>query len=165
MSENLVRSTAGDDVRLMAAADVAAVAGLRRAWTEEQVGRPIQDDAFDAALAEWVQREADQRMTWVAIADMTVVGMLNMLVVTRMPRPRDDGVRGPPRQWGYVANVFVLATHRNRGLGAALMAVATRFADESEFARLVLSPSERSRRFYERAGFRPATDLLLRPGS
>jgi GNAT superfamily N-acetyltransferase len=163
MSENSVRSMAVDGVRLMAADDVSAVAGLRRAWTEEQVGRPIEDDAFEAAFAEWVRREADQRMTWVAVAEMTVVGMLNLLVFTRMPRPRDDGFHGPPRQWGYVANVFVLATHRNRGLGAELMTAATRFADGSEFARLVLSPSERSRRFYERAGFRPATDLLLRP--
>jgi GNAT superfamily N-acetyltransferase len=151
-------------VRPMTADDTGAVGELRRAWTEEQAGRPIHDDGFDAAFAAWMERENDHRMTWVAAVDGAVVGMLNMLVFTRMPRPRDAASPGPARQWGYVANVFVLAAHRNRGLGGDLVSAATSHADAAGFARLVLSPSEQSRPLYRRAGFGPTSDLLLRPG-
>jgi hypothetical protein len=41
---------------------------------------------------------------------------------------------------------------------------STGHADEHGFARLVLSPSERSVPFYARAGFEPATSLMVRPG-
>jgi GNAT superfamily N-acetyltransferase len=151
-------------VRLMSAADVAAVGELRRAWTEEQAGRPIDDAGFGAAFAAWMEREDDHRLTWVAVVDGAVVGMLNLVVFTRMPRPRDAVSPGPPRQWGYVANVYVLAGHRSRGLGGELVSAATRHADDNAFARLVLSPSEQSRPLYRRLGFGPASDLLLRPG-
>lgn len=70
---------------------------------------------------------------------------------------------GPGWSWGYIANVFVLAAHRNGGVGGALLAAAVDHARTAGFVRLVLSPSERSIPFYARAGFRPATSLLLLP--
>ena len=88
--------------------------------------------------------------------------MLNMLVFTRMPVPT-EARKGRPGQWGYVANVFVLAEHRNGGAGRALLDHATDYADANGFARLVLSPSDRSISFYARAGFVPATSLMVRP--
>ena len=151
-------------VRLAGPADVPAVAALRRAWTEENAGGPIEDDGFDAAFTEWFEREHDQRVTWVADVDGRVAGMLNLLVFTRMPRPRSADAPGAPDRWGYVANVYVDRAARDAGVGARLLAAATSYADEQGFARLVLSPSERSVPFYERAGFATATSLMLRPG-
>lgn len=89
--------------------------------------------------------------------------MLNLLVFTRMPKPAPSGRGSAPRQWGYVANVYVHEGHRSGGLGAELLAACTAYADEHGFARLVLSPTERSVPFYARAGFVPATTLLVRP--
>lgn len=150
-------------VRLVGPADVPAVAALRRAWTEENAGAPVHDDGFDAAFAAWFEREAHQRLTWVAEVGSRPVGMLNLLVFTRMPRPRAHGAPPHPARWGYVANVYVEAAHRDAGVGRALLDAATTHADAHGFARLVLSPSERSVPFYERAGFAPATSLMLRP--
>jgi GNAT superfamily N-acetyltransferase len=152
-------------VRLVGPADVPAVAALRRAWTEENAGAPVDDDGFDAAFADWFEREAQQRLTWMAEVASRPVGMLNLLVFTRMPRPRPrDAAPARPGQWGYVANVYVEAGSRGAGVGRALLDAAVTHADEHRFARLVLSPSERSVPFYERAGFAPATSLMLRPG-
>ena len=84
------------------------------------------------------------------------------MVFTRMPKPRSAAASGWARQWGYVANVYVEPEHRDRGVGRAMLDEAVAYADEQGFARLVLSPSERSVPFYERAGFAPATSLMLR---
>ncbi|MFD4640593.1 GNAT family N-acetyltransferase [Lentzea sp. NPDC058436] len=54
----------------------------------------------------------------------------------------------------------MLAAHRNRGVGTTLLDTAVAHARDRGCARIVLSPSERSVSFYERAGFGPATMLL-----
>jgi GNAT superfamily N-acetyltransferase len=146
-------------IRRATYADVEVLAGLRRAWVEEQQGAEVDDPGFEQAFADWFDREHDQRVTWLATAAHRPVGMLNMLVFTRMPKPGR-----PTSRWGYLANFFVLADHRGAGIGTRLLAECTQYADAHEFARIVLSPSERSRRLYERGGFGPADSLLVRPG-
>lgn len=151
-------------VRVATAADVPVVAGLRRAWTEENAGGTVEDPSFEAVFADWFEREAGQRVTWLAEDGDRAVGMLNMLVFTRMPRPSAADAPAHPGRWGYVANVYVVPGDRDRGVGRLLLDAVTAHADEQGFARLVLSPSERSVPFYERAGFAPATSLMLRQG-
>lgn len=150
------------EIRLASYDDRAAVARLRRAWTEENVGGPIDDDGYEQRFDEWLQREQHQRVTWLGWADEGAngepVGMLNLLVFTRMPRP---GQKSPSR-WGYLANFFVLGEYRGTGLGSRMLAACTSYADERDFARVVLSPSERSVPFYARSGFEPATSLMVR---
>jgi GNAT superfamily N-acetyltransferase len=149
-------------VRIAGADDVLAVAAMRRAWTEEYVGERIEDDAFLDTFAAWFEQEAGQRVTWLAEVTGDPVGMLNMLVFTRMPRPRrasDDR----PTQWGYIANFFVDATRRNAGIGRRLLDAATEYAVQHHFARILLSPSERAVALYARAGFTPATSLMMLP--
>jgi GNAT superfamily N-acetyltransferase len=75
-----------------------------------------------------------------------------------MPRPS----AADPGRWGYVANVYVVPGDRDRGVGRLLLDAVTAHADEQGFARLVLSPSERSVPFYARHGFEPATSLMVR---
>lgn len=147
-------------IRTAGSGDVETIASMRRAWTDEYAGEQIEDDGFDAAFAEWFEREAHQRVTWLAEDDGRPVGMLNMLVFTRMPRPRRTDER--PSQWGYIANFFVESASRNAGIGRRLLDAALAYAEKHHFARIVLSPSERSVPFYARAGFVPATSLLVK---
>jgi GNAT superfamily N-acetyltransferase len=153
-----VAEPSGLGVRLAGAGDVAGLAALRREWTEEYLGRPADDAGFDARFAGWWAREVGRRSTWLAELRGTGVGMLNVTVFDRMPRP---GV--PDRSWGYVGNVYVRAAHRNRGIGTALLAAVIEHSRGAGYARLVLSPSERSIPLYTRVGFRPATSLMLLP--
>jgi len=139
-------------VRRAADADVRSLIELRATWKRGPV-----DAAYVAAFEQWWRRERDQRVTWLASIDDRPVGMLNMLVFTRMPTP--ERLRS---QWGYVANVFVLEELRNTGIGRRLVAAATAYADEHDFARIVLSPSPRSVPFYRRAGFDFDNTLMTR---
>jgi GNAT superfamily N-acetyltransferase len=133
------------------------LAALRRSWVEERRG-PQDDPGFDDELAEWWEREAAQRLAWVAWVDGTPVGMLNVLEFSRMPAPG-----GSAGRWGYLGNAFVLASHRDRGIGAAMLEAAVAEARSRGYVRIVLSPSARSVPFYRRAGFRDATELLVLP--
>ena len=150
-------------VRVAGTDDVPALAALRRAWAEEQAGGPIDDDGFEDAFGAWFEREHEQRVTWVVEVDGRAVGMLNMLVFTRMPKPGSARRPWSPRR-GYAANVFGLPDRRDAGLGRLLVDAVTSYADEQGFARLVLAPSERSVPLYPRAGFGPATSLMVREG-
>ncbi|MGH9250703.1 MAG: GNAT family N-acetyltransferase [Acidimicrobiales bacterium] len=107
------------------------------------------------SFARWFEREPD-RHAWIAERAGRSVGMINLTVFARMPWPAL-----PSQRWGYVANVFVLAEHRNVGVGTALLEAAVTHAHEEGFVRLVLNPSERSVPLYERFGFRPSRLLQL----
>jgi GNAT superfamily N-acetyltransferase len=145
-------------VRLATAADLEALAALRRAWVEENLG-PIDDGgAFEREFAAWYAPESDRRLIWIATAGDQPVGMLSVVEFRRMPRP-DRLVS----RWGYISNVFVLAERRNGGIGRELLDTAIAAAKERGYVRLVLSPSPRAVPLYERSGFARADELMLLP--
>jgi GNAT superfamily N-acetyltransferase len=137
-------------------ADVAALIQLRREWTREQSGDQP-DPGFEARLSAWFARESARRITWLAEAAGRPVGMMNLAIFERMPRPGHA-----PSRWGYLGNAFILAAYRNQGIGTQLLDAVLRYADENDLVRVVLSPSDRAVSLYERAGFGPADSLMLR---
>ncbi|MQA78484.1 MAG: GNAT family N-acetyltransferase [Streptosporangiales bacterium] len=143
-------------MRLATGADVATLAALRRAWTEED-GRGGGDPDFEERFSAWFATEQQRRRTWLAERDDVPVGMLNLVLFDRMPRP---GQRATG--WAYVSNVFVLASHRDVGIGRLLLDAAVSYAQERGLDRVVLHPSTRSVPFYRRAGFDVADSLMLR---
>jgi GNAT superfamily N-acetyltransferase len=136
--------------------DLAALCELRRAWTEENHGEQ-RDDEYEERFAGWLAREESRRAAWLAEADGDAVGMVNLAVFERMPQPGSV-----PRYWGYLSNMYVLPGYRNRGIGGLLVAALLAYADAAGFVRVVLSPSERSVPFYQRAGFGGADMLMVR---
>jgi GNAT superfamily N-acetyltransferase len=129
-------------VRVAGAGDAGAVAALRSVWTDGV------EPGFDERMAAWLAADGERRTTWLAELDGVAVGMASLLEYRRMPRPER-----PDSRWGYLGNMFVRADLRNRGIGTALLHAVIATADERGYARLVLSPSERSVAFYRRAGF------------
>ena len=145
-------------IRTAGPGDAAALATLRALF----LGRGDSDEAFAGAVAAWIEEEGDRRTTWLAERDGAAIGMASLFEYRRMPKP---GL--PASRWGYVSNMFVREEARDAGVGAALLDAVIAAAEERGYARLVLSPSERSVPFYARAGFRvpdSAGDrLLVRP--
>jgi aminoglycoside 6'-N-acetyltransferase len=144
-------------VRLADVSDAAGLAALRAEWF---TGSADVDAAYVDRFANWLRSESDRRVTWIGDADGAVVGMLNLIVFRRMPKPgRRDGA--PGTSWGYVSNVYVTPSHRKRGLGTLLTAEAVRYARALGMARLVLNPSAEAKPLYTRAGFVPASELMM----
>lgn len=135
--------------------DLESLIHLRRQSTEGHVG-PEAADQFERDWHAWFSRERRHRVFWLAEVDAVPVGATNLMIFDRMPRPGSGAGR-----WGYLANMYVAAEHRNRGIGSALLAAVLDHARQARLVRVVLSPTTRSRPFYERAGFVPALDLLL----
>ena len=144
-------------VRPVAESDTAALSGLRRLWTEENAGGPVDDPGFEARFAEWLVRAAADRRMWVAAQADTgeLLGMINLAVFERMPRPGHGESR-----WGYLANAYVLPAYRDCGVGRLLLEELMANARRAGLVRVVLHPSDRAVPFYERAGFGPA-DMLM----
>jgi GNAT superfamily N-acetyltransferase len=153
-------SGTGAVIRRADHADLAAIARLRRELTVEQDG-PLGDPEFEERFAAWWAGESSRRIIWLAGVGGRPVGAMNLAVFERMPRPG----RAPSR-WGYLGNAFVLAPYRNQGIGGQLLGAVLGYASENGFVRVVLSPTERSIPFYQRAGFGPADVLMVwTPGS
>ena len=86
------------------------------------------------------------------MSDVRVAGPADLAAVARLRRARTEESAGE----------FVLADHRRGGLGTRMLEACTAYADAHGFARVVLSPSERSVPLYARHGFEPATSLMVR---
>jgi GNAT superfamily N-acetyltransferase len=150
----------GISIRVAGDDDVEVLAGLRRVWNEENAGGPVDDAAFEAAFAQWWAAEHQSRTFFLVEVDGLPVGMANVKHYDRMPAAgRTSGM-----QWGYVGNVFVLAEHRNAGLGQALMEELIAWAGQMGLDHLRLAPSPLSTSFYARLGFRPGAVVQLDPG-
>jgi len=100
-------------------ADLAAIVQLRHEWTREEDTGEIEDPDFEENLAAWFAREWSRRIMWLAEEGGRPVGMMNLAIYERMPRPGRALSR-----WGYLGNVFVLAAYRNRGIGSQLVSAA-----------------------------------------
>jgi GNAT superfamily N-acetyltransferase len=146
------------DIRIADRSDGPAIAELRRAWTAEQQGDVIDDD-YEARFLDWYERESDHRVSWLAEVSGRPAGMMNLVIFERMPRPGlETGT------WGYLANAFVLAASRNQGIGGQILAAVIDYADQHQYVRIVLRPSERAVPFYRRSGFVPDGGFMVRTG-
>jgi GNAT superfamily N-acetyltransferase len=142
-------------VRLAGAGDGPAVASLRAAWSAEWHGAAA-DEAFRDRFGAWWADEGRRRLVWLAWAGDVPVGTVTLITLERMPWPGK-----PASRWGHLSNAYVLPDWRSQGVGTVLVGALLSHARSAGYARVALSPSERSVPFYRRAGFGPATSLLL----
>jgi GNAT superfamily N-acetyltransferase len=132
--------------------DVSGLATLRATWAAEQQPEPAEDPAFGTAFTDWM--EANPRKFFVADNDGELVGMLNLMIFERMPKPGTEASR-----WVYLGNAYVLPEFRNAGIGGRLVEASVQFSQSINAVRMVLSPSAESRDFYARLGFQPAGEM------
>ena len=148
----------GVSVRLADDGDLSALTKLRRLWTEENAGAPIDDPAFDAAFAAWWKAEQSTRTFFLIELDEVAIGMANVKRYDRMPVPGQAS-----GHWGYVGNVFVLPEQRNHGVGATLMHALEEWAWTAGMAHLRLAHSPLAATFYDRLGYVAGSVVELDP--
>jgi GNAT superfamily N-acetyltransferase len=142
-------------VQVAGEADVATLAELRDGWTTETLDR-VDDTSFATRFADWMAAQEASRTFWIARDGGRPVGMVNMLVVERMPRSRR-----PDSRWGYLGNLFVVADHRRAGVGSLLVEAVLTDAAARGLERILVHPNERSQPFWQRSAFEQASDLLV----
>jgi GNAT superfamily N-acetyltransferase len=148
----------GISIRIAGDDDLGVLTALRRAWSEEDAGGPVDDPRFEAAFGEWWADERATRTFFIVEVDGAAAGMANVKRYRRMPTAgREAG------WWGYVGNVFVLPDQRSAGVGRALMDELIAWASDERMDHLRLAPSPRSGSFYARLGFLPGAVVELDP--
>src|SRR5262249_13411058 len=106
---------------------------------------------------EWMRRELDSQAiwrAWVAVADGAIVGQVWVQTIHKIPNPVEERERH-----AYVSNMFVQPAHRG-GAGSRLLDAAITCARASNIDRVILWPSARSVRLYERHGFTQHGDVM-----
>jgi GNAT superfamily N-acetyltransferase len=94
----------------------------------------------------WVAEEADQ-----------LVGTLWLQLIEKIPNPGAE-----PETHAYISNVYVQPSRRGAGLGSRLLDTCLRVCTGEAVDAVILWPSPRSRRLYERHGFAARDDLFER---
>ena len=76
-------------------------------------------------------------------------------LIEKIPNPAAE-----PEYYVYLTNFYVREEFRGEGIGARLLAAVLEWSESRRAERVILWPTERSRKFYLRHGFSPANDLL-----
>jgi GNAT superfamily N-acetyltransferase len=129
---------------------------VRRAGTPDVAALAELQDIEADELAAWMSLHAGTHLPFVAEVDGHVVGAAWLLVAGRVPRRES-----PDRRYGDVQSVMVRAEHRNRGVGAALMAAILAEARARELVHVTVHSGRRAVGFYLRNGFSQHHQLLL----
>jgi GNAT superfamily N-acetyltransferase len=148
-------------IRPASVEDAEELARLR--WdfrTEAGTPSTLRREEFDEHMRAFVRAAlgGDAWRAWAAEGDGRLVGCVWLHLVEKVPHP---GRARWERPVAYVTNMYVEPALRDAGLGRALLDVAVAFARERGVDGVLLWPSERSRPFYERAGFGPGPWLWL----
>ncbi len=150
-------------IRPATAGDADEVARLRWEFSTEEREPTESYEGFMRRMASELRRylASGRWSIWVAEdpeAARRVIATVFLQRIDKVPRPYPR-----PAAWGYITNVYVDAAWRDRGIGRAVMDVAITAARSEGLDTLLLWPSDRAIRFYERAGFAPATGAMEMP--
>jgi GNAT superfamily N-acetyltransferase len=154
--------------RLATASDAAALAEMR--WDfrlEENPSPTLHNKAeFMATCTAFLRTGLNDGgwHCWVAEDESVnhdvhrIVSHIFIFAVPKIPKPN-----ALHESFGYVTNVYTRPAYRNQGIGSQLMAHVLQWAkseNSPNFEQLIVSPSERSVPYYQRAGFAPDTQWL-----
>ena len=122
---------------------------------------PLQGEDFELFVGAFTRHEraAQARgdcVHWIADVNGAPVAAMSVVVVRKVTSPE-----GAERRWAYLTNCYVLAEHRNTGVGSRLLQAIQSWAKDQAFECIIVWPSERAFPFYERSEFQRPEDMLV----
>ena len=144
--------------RLATVADLKQLAQMRWAYWVEGGSDPAKQDEqeFVSGFVEVIKTRLGQDWyVWCAVEDRKILSHVYVQRIQKVPKPS-----APADTFGYVTNVYTRPSHRNDGIGSALMKHLKAWAHELDLEFLVLWPSEASLPFWRRMDF-TADDPLV----
>ncbi len=147
-------------IRLGTAADAELIAAQRRQMFADAGLAEVEAMAeMTANFTAWVRPrlEDGSYLAWLAEADGEVVAGAGMWVMEFPPHWMDSQ---PAR--AYLLNFYTAPTHRGQGLAPQLLELCVAEARRRGIRVVTLHASKFGRPIYERYGFGPTTEMMLR---
>jgi len=145
------------DLRLANSSDAGALAKLRYSFRSISDNDAESEAAFLTRCESWMSERLQQNnwQCWVVEQDNAIIGTLWLQMIEKIPNPTSE-----PEFHAYITNVFVDASARGTGLGSRLLTEALSYCKQQSVHAVILWPTEKSRRLYERHGFAVRPDLM-----
>jgi GNAT superfamily N-acetyltransferase len=136
--------------------DADELAQLRWIWRAVERDEKGDPDRFRTDFRDWMAEHRRTHLPFVVESDGSAVGMAWLVVIERIPGPENW-----TRLSGAIQSVYVLAEHRNGGLGSMLMQQLIQRGRQLGLDYLSVHPSPRSFPFYRRLNFQGEGSLLF----
>ena len=109
--------------------------------------------ACEAFLAQGLER--GDWIYWIAVHEGQIISHIFVHLFRPVPKPFQLVSR-----YGYMTNVYTKLPYRNQGIGSELMRHVKQWAQKENVPFIIVSPSETSVPFYQRAGFTFETEFM-----
>jgi GNAT superfamily N-acetyltransferase len=146
------------NIRLASEGDAVNLARLRLALRSSSHKAVENEQAFLARCESWMRarlREGGQWRCWVAERQAVMVGAVWAQVIEKIPNPVAEA-----ECYVYLTNFYVREEYRGGGVGSRLLAAVVEWSKSKNAEKVILWPTEASRRFYQRHGFTFAEDQM-----
>jgi GNAT superfamily N-acetyltransferase len=145
-------------IRRAASSDGPELARLRWNFRADEGESPL--DEFKEFLPRFLEHywhglDTEAWAHWLVEENGAVIAHMAVQIVEGVPRPAF-----PRDRWGWLTDCYTIPGEREKGHGARLLATIREWARAEGLDLLLVSPSERSVPFYQRAGFGPAGEWL-----
>jgi GNAT superfamily N-acetyltransferase len=139
------------------ASDAPALAVLRYALRSSTGIATEPKSEFLTRCTAWMEDhlKSDAWHCWMAEEDEQPVGAVWLQLVEKIPNPRSEA-----EYHAYLTNFYVDERARGRGIGSQLLRAVIDWCQTREVHAIILWPTERSRRLYERNGFAVRDDIM-----
>ncbi len=144
------------EFRLAKDKDLAHVARLRWDFKIEDGESPkLPRSEFEERCLAKLRHESAQWSHFLALESENPVGMVSICIVPKLLSPdlKSDSI-------GYLTNTYITPLKRNNGIGEQLLSCAISWAKDYNMELLFVWPSDRSRNFYGRIGFKDDNEIM-----
>jgi len=163
--ENIRDHTTASDtpeiiIRLAGPEDAQALSRLRYEFRAGQYPVTEAEADFLSRCGAWMAAclaPGSHWRCWVVEETGRLVGAIWLQIIEKIPNPGAEA-----ENHGYISNLYVEPWRRDAGLGSMLIETCLRFCEKEAVDAVILWPTPRSRRLYERYGFAVREDLLER---
>ena len=147
------RTASARPADLSDASELARLRWIWRAVERDETGDPSR---FRIDFGDWMADHHRSHLPFVVEVDGSAVGMAWLVIIERIPGPEKW-----TRLLGAIQSVYVVADHRNNGLGSLLIGRLVAEAERINLDYLSVHPSPLSFPFYRRLGFTGEGSLLF----
>jgi GNAT superfamily N-acetyltransferase len=146
------------EIRLASEGDALTLAKLRLELRSSSHMVVEDEQKFLARCESWMKERLAGRgqwRCWIAERQAVSIGAVWAQLIEKIPNPVAE-----PEYYVYLTNFYVREEYRGEGIGSRLLAAVVEWSKSQNAEKVILWPTEGSKKFYLHHGFSFAADLM-----